>query len=436
MNSPASISLSKLLNHVQSVIKINFDSPIWVRAEISDFRINNGNCYLELIEKDSQKDTILAKSRAYIWSSQFRIIQDYFEQVTGNKLKSGISVLVLILVDFHPVYGLGLQIKDIDPNFTLGELAARKQQILKQLEKDGVIDMNKSIPLPLIPQRLAVISSATAAGYEDFCNQLDRNPDGFKYYHKLFPAIMQGELAEVSIIAALEKIYKHIDLFDLVIIIRGGGASTDLSCFDNYELALNCAQFPLPIISGIGHQRDFSVVDRVANISLKTPTAVAEFLVEKMEEAYSQATNRWDKIKEKSLQTLQQQKLILSDKRWRLKQSMLNKTARKSKVLDSFQYRLKSTLLKHKHRQNLQAQKIVQIKQKLEHQIKLLIQSQSNNLVLMEKSIESHSPSFLLKHGYTITTFRGKRITSVDELKKGDEIKTWLHNGNISSTVK
>lgn len=436
MSTPQSVSLSKLLNHVQSVIRINFDSPVWVRAEISDLRINNGHCYLELIEKDDEKDSIIAKSRANIWANQFRIIQDYFEQITSHKLKTGIKVLVMVSVEYHPVYGIGLNIKDIDPNFTLGELAARKQQILKQLEKDGVIDMNKNLILPTVPNKIAVISSATAAGYEDFCNQLHQNEDGFVFYHKLFPAIMQGDLAEASIITALEKIYNHLDLFDLVVIIRGGGASTDLSCFDSYQLALNCAQFPLPIISGIGHQRDFSVVDRVAFVSVKTPTAVAEYLIARIEEAFLSATGKWEKIKDKATQKIQIEKQSLNEKRWRLRQSILNKTIRKSKLLDQLHYRIKSSLHKNKHQNEIQFRKLDQVKSRLEHTFRFLIQNEKNKLSIIEKNIDSHSPQFLLQHGYTITTIGGKKISSSKSLKSGDEIRTWLHDGDFSSIVK
>lgn len=436
MSTPQSISLSKLLSHVQSVIRINFDSPMWVRAEISELRVNNGHCYLELIEKEEQKDNVTAKSRAYIWANQYRIIQDYFEQVTGSKLKVGIKVLVMVQVEYHPVYGIGLSIKDIDPNFTLGELAARKQEILRQLEKDGVIDMNKSLSLNTIPNKIAVISSASAAGYEDFCNQIEHNPEGFVFYHKLFPAIMQGDLAEASIIAALEKIYNHIELFDLVVIIRGGGASTDLSCFDGYQLALNCAQFPLPIISGIGHQRDFSVVDRVSYISVKTPTAAAEFLINKVGDAYALATVRWDRIKENAKQKIHFEKQFLQEKRWRLKQSLANKTAKKVRALDKLHYQLKSNLQKHLYQNDLQSRRLIQLKNGLENKIKLRIQREQNRLNILEKSIEAHSPNFLLKHGYTISTIKGKKISSVKNIKTGDEIRTWLHDGDFSSIVK
>jgi len=287
-----SITLSELSERIQETIKLNFDTPVWIRAEISELRENpNGHCYLEFVEKDTNTDFLLAKSKATIWSSTYRMLKPYFENSTGQMLRAGLNVLVAVTVEFHGVYGFSLNVRDIDPTFTIGEMAARRLKIIRQLEEDGIADMNKQLDFPRRPQRIAIISSPTAAGYGDFIDQLRNEVSNFAFYTRLFPAVMQGEQAENSIISALEKIFNHSELFDVVVIIRGGGATTDLACFDSYELALNCAQFPLPIIAGIGHQRDVSILDMVAHTSVKTPTAAAELLIEYMQQTENEVLN-------------------------------------------------------------------------------------------------------------------------------------------------
>jgi exodeoxyribonuclease VII large subunit len=405
-------SLSQLTRFINQVFKVNFESPIWIKAEISELReASNGHCYLEFIEKDPDTDTLIAKMKANIWANTYRMLKPYFESSTGQQLHAGIKVLVSVTVDFHDVFGLSLNIRDIDPTYTLGELAKRRLEIIRQLEKDGVMEMNKSLELATLPNRVAVISSPTAAGYDDFCNQLENNPDGFVFYKKLFPAIMQGDMATGSIIEALDKIYEYADLFDVVIIIRGGGATTDLACFDSYELALNCAQFPLPIIAGIGHQRDLSIVDMVAHTSVKTPTAAATLLIEMMEEAKNRMTDAYTAIYQLLNQRIQNQQQKIADISWKIKHALLNKTANKKLTLE----RQKSRLIQA---------------------IRLTISAQKNKLALIENSVERHSPAFLLKYGYTITTINGKRISSVNDVQDGDTIKTYVSDGEVKSIVE
>jgi exodeoxyribonuclease VII large subunit len=405
-------SLSQLTRFINQVFKVNFESPIWIKAEISELReASNGHCYLEFIEKDPDTDTLIAKMKANIWANTYRMLKPYFESSTGQQLHAGIKVLVSVTVDFHDVFGLSLNIRDIDPTYTLGELAKRRLEIIRQLEKDGVMEMNKSLELATLPNRVAVISSPTAAGYDDFCNQLENNPDGFVFYKKLFPAIMQGDMATGSIIEALDKIYEYADLFDVVIIIRGGGATTDLACFDSYELALNCAQFPLPIIAGIGHQRDLSIVDMVAHTSVKTPTAAAALLIEMMEEAKNRITDAYTAIYQLLNQRIQNQQQKIADISWKIKHALLNKTANKKLTLE----RQKSRLIQA---------------------IRLTISAQKNKLALIENSVERHSPAFLLKYGYTITTINGKRISSVNDVQDGDTIKTYVSDGEVKSIVE
>ena len=406
-----SISLSELTTRIHETIRVNFETALWIRAEISELHENTGgHCYLELIEKDINSDTILAKTKATIWASTFRMLKPYFESSTGQSLRSGLNVLIAVTVEFHDVYGFSLNIRDIDPTFTIGEMAARRLQIILQLEADGIMEMNKQTHFPVLPQRLAIISSPTAAGYGDFCDQLLNDSAGFAFYKKLFPATMQGDQAEASIIAALEKIYENASLFDVVLIIRGGGATTDLACFDSYELAMNCAQFPLPIISGIGHQRDISVLDLVAHTSVKTPTAAAEFLITCMQNARNNVIDLVADIQTSIRRRIDVEERKIELSRLQIRQILRGRVIQKSHEIDRQKNKLASVL-------------------------KMQLLKQYNRLALFEKHIETHSPAFLLKHGYTFTTLNGKRISSVKQIQKGDKIRTFVADGDFTSEV-
>jgi len=406
-----SITLSELTEQIQQTVRLGFDTPVWIRAEISELRENpGGHCYMELIEKDRDSDTLLAKSKATCWSSTYRMLKPYFESSTGQSLRAGMKVLVAVSVEFHSVYGFSLNVRDIDPTFTMGEMAARRLQIIRQLEADGIVDMNKLLPLPRLIQRLAIISSSTAAGYGDFCDQLKNDPSHFAFYTRLFPAVMQGDQAEASIIAALEKIYERADLFDVVVIIRGGGATTDLACFDSYELALNCAQFPLPVITGIGHQRDISILDMVAHTSVKTPTAVAEFLISGLQEAESQAEDIFSDIRSVIKNRIENEYRFVDQTKMRIKQTLRSWVVQKTHLLERHKSRLQSS-------------------------VRMQLFKQNNKLLLLEKNIDTHSPAFLLRHGYTITTINGKRITSSKQVKQGDKIRTFVPDGDFESQV-
>ena len=256
----------------------------WVQAELSDVRTNStGHCYLEFIQKDPRSNNLIAKARGTIWANVYRLLKPYFEESTGQAFVSGIKVLVQVTVSFHELYGYSLTVQDIDPTYTLGDMARRRREILKQLEEEGVLTLNKELEMPVLPQRIAVVSSPTAAGYGDFCHQLKNNSRGFFFHTELFPALMQGDRVEESVLSALDAILNRQEDFDAVVIIRGGGATSDLSGFDTYLLAAACAQFPLPIITGIGHERDDTVLDSVAHTRVKTPTAAAEYLINCMD---------------------------------------------------------------------------------------------------------------------------------------------------------
>lgn len=405
-----SLSLSELNEVLKMSIKSAFLDVVWVRAEISELHENrNGHCYLELIEKSPENDAIVAKQKATIWKNTYNMLKPYFEESTGMALAVGMKVLLAVEPTFHSVYGLSLEVCDIDPAFTVGDMAMRRAEIIRRLTDEGVVDMNKELEMPIVPQRIAVISSATAAGFGDFCDQLQGNRFGYHFYVKLFAAIMQGERTEQSVIAALDQINDHIELFDAVAIIRGGGATSDLAAFDNYNMALHCAQFPLPIISGIGHQRDDSIVDLVAHTRVKTPTAAAEFLIdcvrqydERIENAANEVSELVSEIMTENEQNLQRCVSRLSSARQQI--------LRQENALSGIVFRLDKSA-------------------------KNAISSAKNALSLIEKSLELSDPKTLLNRGYTLTTKNGKIVKSATELKTGETIETHFADGTIESKI-
>lgn len=449
-------TLLELNKSIQEKISLNFNDAIWVIAEISELKVNrNGHCYLELIEKDFLTDHIIAKSRATIWAFTFRMLRPYFESTTGHELTLGIKVLVKANVEFHELFGLSLNIIDIDPNYTLGDLTQKKAEIIKKLENEGVIQMNKELPFPDVPQKIAIISSDTAAGYQDFINQLEHNNSEFKFYTKLFPSIMQGVKTEESIIGALEKIYRYEDFFDLVVIIRGGGSQADLNSFNNYLLAANVAQFPIPILTGIGHDKDESIVDLVAHKKLKTPTAVAEYIIERT----SVFENNLDVLKDNILDLisafLHQQKTSLIQHSAILIPTIKNNLNKYNYqlgfILEKFKNRIPqlkkeniNSLLKltntaekiTKKTINIQFEKISLVKTQLKH--KSILFTQKQNLILQNLTNRTTllDPINILKRGYSITYFKGERLNDLTKINENDEIITKLFSGIIRSTVK
>ncbi|OJV90958.1 MAG: exodeoxyribonuclease VII large subunit [Bacteroidia bacterium 44-10] len=409
--SQASLTLSELNRQVKDAIRTHLPETYWMRAETSDVRRNrNGHCYLEFIEKDAVTQSIIAKARGVIWSNVFQMLSTYFENETGQQFTSGMNVLVRVSVEFHELYGYSLTVVDIDPSFTLGEIARNRQLVLKQLEEEGVLTLNRELALPELTNRVAVISSPTAAGYEDFCDQLANNPGGLVFYSKLFPAIMQGDRSEASIIAALEKIFQYRDLFDAVAIIRGGGASSDLSCFDSYLLATNVAQFPLPVISGIGHERDVTVLDIVAHTRAKTPTAVAEFFIARLTRTATELISLEERVvSESGSRLLKEQTDLFS-----LSKELVHQ----------------SSLMVQKEMADVQ-----QLSGKMKYGVRHLLQHQSHVLENRAQFIQMVSPVNILKRGYTLTLKDGKIITSLQGLSLDDVIETRFRDGSSTSVV-
>ena len=406
------ISLSELSALIEQGLKQTLHPHYWVVGEISEIQANrNGHCYLELIEKPEDEQNPTAKMRAVVWANVYRMLAPYFESETGSPLSVGMKILVQVSVNFHSLYGLSLQITDINPTYTIGEDELRRQKIIRQLEEEGIIDLNKEIPLPSVIQRIAVISSATAAGYQDFTQQLQINLHGIAFHTELFPAAMQGVDVESTIIAQLDEIFKRESEFDVVVIIRGGGARTDLRWFDNYNIAANVAQFPLPVITGIGHDKDQSITDLVAHTSLKTPTAVAEFIINTCSEFIEQLNELQDR-----LQT------TLSDE-IRAQHDLLNN------YISALSHRMQLVTMQSNN-------KLLHIRQTLQHSTQTILLKAANDLQLIETRIVAKEPKTILKQGYTLTTSTdGTIIRSSKQLKANDKITTHFADGTISSTV-
>lgn len=449
------ISLYELNQEVKRVLKNNLSEYYWVIGEISEIKINNsGHCYLELVEKDELTDNLRAKARAMIWSSTFRILQPYFETTTNIKLTKGIKILVKVIAEFHELYGFSLNIIDIEPGYTMGELARTKQETINRLIKEGVIEMNRSLPFPALPQKIAVISSVTAAGYGDFMNQIQNNPYKYKFYIKLFPAYMQGEEAEKSIISALDVIFKYESLFDIVVIIRGGGSQADLSCFNNYWLAYNVAQFPLPVITGIGHEQDESVVDIVAHTHLKTPTAVAEYFISVFQDAENYINELQNNIIDICSEAVSKEKEKISRHALMVKPLVSERISKNYNKINVLQL----NILNSTKKSILMGIKLTDLLcQKIKSLFREILIKNSQGLLLLNKYLKNYcinyfsnkyysleildkknyylNPQNILKRGYSITFHNGKNVKSSDELRNEDLIDTILYKGRIKSRV-
>lgn len=425
------ISLSEFNTLIKDVLNDAFSERYWITAEIAECKTNaSGHCYLELIEKKAGSDQLLAKTKAVIWANVWYFLSAQFQLSTGVALSRGQKVLVEVTLNFHELYGMSLVITDIDPAYTLGDWAKRRQEILLRLQQDGVIQLNKELPWPALPQRLAVISSPTAAGYEDFCEQLKES--GFAYEWRLFPAMMQGEQAEASILQALDAILDQSSDFDLLVLIRGGGATADLSCFDSYELCSALAQFPLPILTGIGHERDESVADIVAYRALKTPTAVAEFLNGKMSDIWEQLSEYQAFIEQYARQYLERQAQMLQRYVHQLKMSTDEQVHRQKMYLQKKRMQLRLGSLRHvqNYRQNLYT-----CKDLLHHRTEQILQTQKHAIELIKTELKLYNPQEQLRRGYSLALHHGKIVKSAAALNAGDGIELHFQDGFVLTQV-
>ena len=460
------LSLLELNQLLAEVIEVGMPREYWVEAEISELREVRGHCYIDLIEKAEGTNTPVARASAKCWASTWSTVGPLFEKVTGQRLHTGMKVLMLVGANFHPAYGFSWIISDIDPTYTLGDMARKRQAIIDQLKREGVFDMQKELEMPLFCQHIAVISSANAAGYGDFVNQLESNAYGFKFVTQLFPATMQGEGVEQSIIDALNKIYASMSsphpstfnppldpkgrfqseaekepstlnpppsTFDCVVIIRGGGATSDLSGFDTLALAENVAQFPLPVITGIGHERDESVLDMISHTRVKTPTAAAAFLIENLKRV-------WDYLQDA-------QTMLAANAKQRMETEQMRLMRASEKIPSLFSL----VREKEEHRLDRVLQKIINAAQQgvsnNSHKIDImegnmlplasrLLMEQKHRLQMLEQRALALDPALLLKRGYSITTHNGIVVRDASQLKSGDVLETRVEKGIVQSEVR
>ena len=403
-------SLLELNRLVRATIEDTLCEQYWLEAEIGQIGENNGHCYLEFIQKAEGYNTPVARAKAKCWRNVWGSVRPYFEHTTGQTLTLGMKVLVLVHPDFHEAFGFSWIVDDIDPRFTLGDMARRRQEIIRQLKAEGVFDLNRELPLPLFTQRIAVISSSTAAGYGDFCRQLEENTRGFRFSVTLYESLMQGEGVERSIISALDKINAHIDDYDCVVIIRGGGATSDMSGFDSLLLAENVANFPLPVITGIGHDRDECILDMVSHTRVKTPTAAAAFLIDRLEQVARRIDDAADRITSYVQHRMEIEKMRLS------------RAAERIPILFS--------LVKSK-----QENKMETLNQRIASAVLRLIDRHRHTIDILEQRTKSLDPTLLLQRGYSITLVNGHALRSPSAVKPGDIIVTRLADGTVKSTV-
>jgi exodeoxyribonuclease VII large subunit len=449
------VSLTELQLIIRDSLYLALPDFYWVMAEISELKENSaGHCYLELIEKHPDEKNVRARVKAIIWSKRFRFLKAFFENSTGETLREGLKILVKIKVEYHEVYGLSLIISDIDPAFTIGEMAMKRQLIIKRLEQEGVFTMNKDLRFPAVPQRIAVISSKNAAGYSDFVNHLKDNSYGYVFYTSLIETSLQGIETEQSVISALDKIALNTHLFDLVVIIRGGGSQSDLSWFDNYNIAYHITQFPLPVITGIGHDKDVSVTDMVANMALKTPTAVADFLIDTIAGAENYIIEMIPGI-------INASRIIIEKNKTRIESSSVKllpvTRIRLSAIKDTLTSKIieinttgkelifRAALIPAEQRSKLSSSvKSLFSRHKLafERNNQRFISATKNfmsvrtvRMKAIENSLQLLNPLNVLQRGYTITSYNGKILKLADQIKEGDIIDTQFSDGIAESKV-
>lgn len=496
----APLSLFELHQQIREELEVAFPESYWVVAEVAQVNVDKrkGHCYLTLVDKGDDARQMLAQARATIWGTRYQMLGRYFEEKTGQPLKAGLKVLLQASVRFHELYGLSLDISNIDPNYTIGDLARQRQETLKRLEAEGLLTANKQLELPLVPQRLAVISSATAAGYQDFIHQLQNNSYGYVFETTLFPAVVQGNDSPASVAAAMARVIEEKENFDIIILIRGGGSQTDLSCFDDYKIAAAIGHSPLPVLTGIGHERDESIADLVAHTRLKTPTAVAGYLIDRFHEAEELAEGLYDSIRMFSAQQLkatsdrlerislrynnnsrqllqankekleqlsrglllkpksfmEAQRHVVSDYEKEINSEVKDLLHQREKYLQELSVCVEGKSQRYMHmkehelnhlvhcleteaKEKLQRSQISFAKRsdKLEYGIQKKMQQEVHRLKLLEMSIEANNPEKMLLRGYTLTLLNGRIVKSTKEVKSGDVVETRMKDGTLHSMI-
>lgn len=427
------LTLLELNGLVREVLESSLDEEYWVEAEVASVREVKGHCYIELIQKDERSNTPVAQASAKCWRSTWMLLRPRFERVTGRQLQAGMKLLLQVYANFHEAYGFSWIVTDINPEFTMGDMARRRREIIRRLHEQGIFDMQKELSLPAFAQRIAVVSSEGAAGYGDFCHQIESNDYGLRFSVTLFPAVMQGETVEESVVAALDKIARKSDDYDVVVIIRGGGATSDLTGFDTLRLAENVCNFPLPIITGIGHERDESILDLVAWHSVKTPTAAAAFLVDHLQEVAVFLDEAGERIARHVGRQMQSEKTRLQRLAASLQPIAQLSLKRHSQRLETISLSLSpNAKMMIQHRR----QSLDRLFSLLPPLSKIYVQRCEQKVDSLAVRIKASDPQTILKRGYSITTFEGKIVRNAKDLKSGQEIETQLAQGRIKSITK
>ena len=425
------LTLYQLNNLVRQVIDYSLSETYWVEAELAECRESGGHCYMDLVQKD--EDTLVARAQARCWRSTWSYVLPKFMKVTGERPRPGMKVLLMVKPQFHEAYGFSWIVQDIDPNYTLGDMARQRQEIINTLKREGIFDLNKSLSIPIFAQRIAVISSQTAAGYGDFCDQLQNNEYGFKFYTRLFPAIMQGEQVEQTIIEALNKINDSIEDFDVVVIIRGGGATSDFSGFDTLELAENVANFPLPIITGIGHDRDECILDMISCVRVKTPTAAATWLIDNLLETLDRIEDASRSITDYVRSRMERERLRLGRIQSFLPVAFSLKKTKEDSRLANLATRLQTSVIQSL---NIEQNRIATIEQRLPLIAKSRVERAGYQLEMLTQRTNAVDPIHVLRRGYSIALHDGMAIKDPKSLKKGDEVTVVMASGAIDTIVK
>ena len=428
------LSLYELNSLVRDVISMSLPDSYWVEAELSEAREGyGGHCYMELIEKDEHSNTPIAKAHASCWRNRWMLLKPHFERVTGQRIHAGMKVLLKVHAQFHENYGFSWIVDDIDPTYTMGDMARKRMEIIQTLKEEGVFDLQKELKLPMFCQRIAVISSATAAGYGDFCNQLADNGYGLQFTTALFAATMQGEGVEQSVISALNRINEEWEQWDCVVIIRGGGATSDLSGFDTLALAENVANFPLPIITGIGHERDESVLDMISFQRVKTPTAAAAFLVDHLTEVYARIEDAQEAIVNYVKRRLQVERMKFERLSTQIPTLFSLVKVRQSNRLDQLLNRLK---VKAERIPADGLHRLEMLEARLKEPVARKLERELHRIDMLSQRAIAQDPERLLSRGYSITLKDGKSIKDASQLKAGDEIETRFAKGVAKAVVK
>lgn len=448
-------TLSELQHEIKESISEQFPFAVWIVAEINTLtRHKSGHCYMELVQKSKTSNSIIAQARATVWANKFSFISAYFESETDSELAAGMNVMLQVTITYHEVYGLSLNVIGINPTYTIGDMERAKKEIIARLINEGVFDMNKTQSFPAVVQNIAVISSSTAAGYGDFVNHLETNTYGYHINITLFEAAMQGEQTEQSVLDALNRIGEEYENYDAVAIIRGGGSKNDLSWFDNYNIAYMVTQFPLPVISGIGHERDESIVDMVAHTRMKTPTAVANFIIDYNAQFEEQVDSTSSEIFGIAKEFLMSSEMYLNNMTMsimKVRTRLSKDTERCDRIMSEIRTRLNVRMKEEEMKLNMIGNKLETspkrliseqeshlngIKELISRTTKHRIEKANEKLSFLEHRLTLNDPRTILKRGYSITRINGKVVTNDLETNEGDIMETLLYDGKVTSVVK